>query len=157
MADCGKERTNRAGKEPRLSDPVPLNQQVRAQMQRMPDRNTKPEVRLRKELFRRGLRFRVNVKGLPGSPDIVFTRARIAVFVDGCYWHGCPVHKRAPVNNRDWWVAKIGRNQNRDMRNRHDLESQGWWVLRYWEHDDVDDAADEVEWLWKELRGRPAG
>lgn len=153
MPGRGRERAGGVHETPRLSDPVPLNEQVRAQMQRMPDRNTKPEVRLRKELFRRGLRFRVNVKELPGSPDIVFPRARIAVFVDGCYWHGCPVHKRAPVNNRDWWVAKIARNQERDLRNRQDLESEGWWVLRYWEHDDVDDAADEVEWLWKDLRG----
>lgn len=156
MAQVGKERADGAYIKPRLSNPAPLNQQVRLQMQRMPDRNTKPEVSLRKELFRRGLRFRVNVKELPGSPDIVFPRAQIAIFVDGCYWHGCPVHKRAPVNNREWWVAKIARNQERDLQNRHDLESQGWWVLRYWEHDDVDDAADEVEWLWKDLRGLTA-
>lgn len=84
MPGRGRERAGGVHETPR--DPVPLNEQVRAQMQRMPDRNTKPEVQLRKELFRRGLRFRVNVKELPGSPDIVFPRARIAVFVDGCYW-----------------------------------------------------------------------
>lgn len=135
-------------------NPIPLNPTVRAQMQRMPSQNTKPETIVRSELFARGLRFRVNVNGLPGSPDIVFTKAKIAVFIDGCYWHGCPVHKRAPVHNRDWWVEKIARNKQRDQRNDADLRSAGWWVLRYWEHDDVDDIADEIEWMWRDLSGK---
>ena len=135
-----------------LAAPQPLSPMVREQMQRMPSRNTKPELLVRSELFNRGLRFRVNVRSLPGSPDIVFTRVKIAVFIDGCYWHGCPVHKRAPVHNREWWVEKISRNQKRDRRNQNDLEAAGWWVLRYWEHDDIDDVADEIEWLWRDLR-----
>lgn len=134
--------------------PAPLNSSVRQQMQRMPDRDTKPEKLLRSELFGRGLRFRVNVRSLPGSPDIVLSRAKIAVFVDGCYWHGCPVHKRAPVHNRAWWIQKIQGNQARDERNDSDLRADGWWVLRYWEHDDVDDIADEIEWMWRDLTGR---
>ena len=83
--------------------PEPLSAAVTAQMKRMPRRDTGPEVGLRRELHKRGLRFRVHVRSLPGRPDIVFTRARLAVFVDGCFWHGCSEHGTLPKNNREWW------------------------------------------------------
>ena len=88
----------------------------RAQFSRMPRSGTKPEIALRRELHRRGLRFRVNLRGVPGSPDIAFTRARLAVFVDGCFWHGCPDHYVAPKNNSQWWADKLAENRRRDMK-----------------------------------------
>lgn len=116
-------------------------------MRRMPRRDTGPELYLRRELHRRGLRFRVNYPGLPGKPDIALTRAKIAVFVDGCFWHACPVHGSLPRNNREWWEAKLARNVERDREKDSALEELGWTPIHYWEHDDVDEVADEIEWL----------
>ena len=104
-------------------------------------------MQLRRELHRRGLRFRVNYPGLPGRPDIVLTRAKIAVFVDGCFWHACPVHGSLPKNNRGWWESKLARNVERDREKDRALEELGWTPRHYWEHDDVDEVADEIEWL----------
>src|SRR3954451_16345183 len=83
--------------------PSALNAKVSAQMSRMPRERTGPEMLLRRELHRRGMRFRVNYRALPGRPDIAFTRARLAVFVDGCFWHLCPLHAVPPKNNGQWW------------------------------------------------------
>src|SRR5262245_48840574 len=94
--------------------PAPLDAATSARLKRQPRSSTKPELALRRELHRRGLRFRVNQAGLPGRPDVVFTRARLAVFVDGCFWHRCPDHGTMPRNNRDWWEAKLERNVTRD-------------------------------------------
>lgn len=127
--------------------PAPLDDHVRESMRRMPRRDTGPEMKLRRELHRRGLRFRVNFPGLPGRPDIVLTRAKIAVFVDGCFWHSCPVHGSLPRNNREWWQAKLARNVERDREKDRALGELGWTPLHYWEHDDVDEVADEIEWL----------
>lgn len=132
--------------------PVPLNQNVTRQMRRMPRSGSKPEILLRSELFRRGLRFRVNHPALPGRPDIAFTRAKVAVFVDGCFWHGCPLHGTLPKNNREWWRRKLKGNQDRDRRKDRQLQELGWLILHYWEHDDVDDIADEVEEAWRQRR-----
>lgn len=129
--------------------PEPLNAYVRLQMQRMPTKNTKPEVLLRRELFRRGMRFRVNYKVLKTKPDIVFTRAKIAIFVDGCFWHRCPDHGTVPKNNHDWWAAKLEGNVQRDLRNTDCLEDQGWTVLRFWEHVSPYEAADKVQGMWR--------
>nr|WP_255567587.1 DNA mismatch endonuclease Vsr [Corynebacterium sp. TAE3-ERU16] len=145
MESPGKRRPNHGR-------PLPLNETVTRQMKKMPRRGSGPELRLRRELFRRGLRFRVNVGGLPGSPDIVFTAARIAVFVDGCFWHGCPIHATSPKNNRRWWEEKIAANRERDRRKDLELERLGWTSLHYWEHDDTEEIADEIEWLWRQLR-----
>ncbi len=95
-------------------EPTPLNDLVHDQMSRMPRRDTKPELALRRELHRRGLRFRVDYRDVPGRPDIALTRARIAVFIDGCFWHRCPLYCRVPKNNRQWWRAKLDRNAERD-------------------------------------------
>lgn len=69
--------------------------------------------------------------------DIAFTRAKIAVFVDGCFWHGCPLHGVAPKNNAEWWLRKIAANRARDEDTSRNLEAQGWTVLRFWEHEEV--------------------
>lgn len=124
-------------------------------MRRMPRRDTTPEIQLRRELHRRGLRFRVTLRGVPGSPDIAFTRMRIAVFVDGCFWHSCPVHGTLPKNNRDWWRAKLNRNVERDKEKDAALTALGWLTLHYWEHDDIDEVADEIEWVWQQVRREP--
>lgn len=146
--------TEHAEGEPPLAGPVPLSPNVTRQMKKMPRSGTGPELLLRSELFRRGLRFRVNYRGLPGRPDIVFTRARIAVFIDGCFWHSCPIHGTLPKNNREWWQKKLDGNRERDQRKDENLRTLGWLALHYWEHDDVDDIADEIEEVWRERRIR---
>jgi DNA mismatch endonuclease (patch repair protein) len=118
-------------------------------MQAQPSRDTMPEMALRRSLHRRGHRYRVHHRPLPGlnrTADIVFTRARVAVFVDGCFWHGCPLHgTRIPRVNEWYWPAKIARNKARDDDTRTQLEHQGWVVLRLWEHLPLDVAVAEVE------------
>lgn len=133
---------------------VPLNDHVTQQMKKMPRSGSKPEIRLRSELFRRGLRFRINHPGFPGRPDIAFTRAKIAVFIDGCFWHGCPIHGTLPKNNREWWEKKLQGNKDRDHRKDLELQEVGWLPLHYWEHDDLEEIADEIEEVWRERRGR---
>lgn len=129
--------------------PLLVNDTTRARMRRQLRRNTKPELRLRRALHARGLRFRVSVGALPGSPDVVFTRAKIAVFVDGCYWHKCPLHGTDPKHNADWWQAKLQSNVERDQRQSAELEAAGWAVQRFWEHEDPQAVADTVEALWR--------
>jgi len=136
--------------------PAPLNATVSAQMQRMPRSSSGPEMLLRKELHRRGLRFRINSRELPGRPDITFTAARIAVFVDGCFWHSCPEHGILPKNNRDWWRAKLARNVERDREKDSQLEQMGWAVVHVWEHEPPSTVADSIEQLWRSARGTTA-
>ncbi|WP_368795734.1 very short patch repair endonuclease [Kocuria sp. CPCC 205258] len=111
-------------------------------------RDTEPEMLLRRELHRRGLRYRVDAK-LPGIPrrraDVLFPRRRVAVFVDGCFWHACPVHATSPQTNDVWWRSKLQTNVARDRDTDIRLQEQGWTVLRFWEHEDMSLAADVVE------------
>lgn len=97
--------------------------------------NTKPEVALRRALWRRGFRYRVNVKNLPGSPDIVLPKHRTVVFVHGCFWHGHKGCKEftVPKTNTDFWVKKVARNQERDQEVWRKLEAKGWSVVIVWE------------------------
>lgn len=129
--------------------PVPLDATTSARFGRMPRAATKPELVLRRELHRRGLRYRINDPRLPGSPDVAFTRARVAVFVDGCFWHRCPEHGTLPRNNRDWWLAKLDRNVARDRAKDAALIELGWTVLHVWEHEAPVTAADRVEAEWR--------
>ena len=125
-------------------------------MSRIRSTNTKPEVTLRKRLFAKGMRFRTRLK-LTGKPDIAFTRARLAVFIDGCFWHGCPQHGTSPRSNSDYWSAKLRRNRERDRAVDAALVADGWAVVRYWEHeikDEIERVADEVEVRWQVLRSR---
>ncbi len=109
---------------------------------------TKPEIRLRCGLHRRGLRFRKDLLLRAGDvrthPDIVFTRWKVAVFVDGCFWHGCPDHQHVPKSNRDYWVPKLAANVARDRRVDDALSAAGWSVVHIWEHVAVDVAIDRV-------------
>lgn len=123
-------------------------------------RDTKPEMLLRRELHRRGLRYRVDAP-LPELPrrraDILFPRAKLAVFVDGCFWHGCPDHKTAPANNGAWWAAKLDRNIERDRETDAHLRSLGWTALRVWEHEDITHAATDIERIVRTGERDPAG
>ncbi|MDQ7903511.1 very short patch repair endonuclease [Phytohabitans sp. ZYX-F-186] len=125
-------------------------------MSRMRRVSTRPELLVRQELHRRGLRFRINHRTLPGRPDIAFTRARLAIFIDGCFWHQCPEHGVMPKNNREWWQAKLRRNIERDEEKDAELSQLGWEVLRFWEHEDPVTVAVEIERVWRERRDAPA-
>lgn len=102
---------------------------------------------MRRLLHAAGLRYRVNVP-VPGMPrrtiDIVFTKAKIAVFMDGCFWHGCPEHATQPKSNAEWWRAKLDKNMARDVETTEHLTAEGWTVLRFWEHESTEDVADRV-------------
>ena len=111
-------------------------------------RDTPVELEIRRILHGRGLRYRVDcpVAGVTRArPDLVFPTEKVAVFVDGCFWHSCPVHGSQPVANADWWRAKLAANVERDRRHDRELRDAGWVVLRFWEHDDPTKAADEIE------------
>jgi DNA mismatch endonuclease (patch repair protein) len=111
---------------------------VRKRMQATPRRDTPAELRIRRALHVRGLRYSVDAKPLPNSPrraDIVFRRARVAVFVDGCFWHGCPLHASWPKTNASFWRDKINVNRRRDEDTNLRLRDAGWLVIRAWEHD----------------------
>lgn len=117
-------------------------------MSKIQGKNTKPELALRQSLWCTGLRYRLHYK-LPGRPDIVFVSARIAVFVDGCFWHGCPEHGVKPKTNRTFWNEKIGKNMERDIRNTKQLKKEGWKVLRFWEHEIKQDVLKVTEKIVK--------
>jgi len=117
-------------------------------MSRQRRRDTAPEVALRRELHRRGLRFfvdRAPLTGLRRRADLVFPRRRLAVYVDGCFWHRCPVHATDPKNNSEWWAAKLAGNVARDRDTDARLAAAGWTVVRIWEHEDPLVAADRVQ------------
>lgn len=128
--------------------PVPSSPDVSRRMSRARRRDTAPELLIRREAHARGLRYRVD-RALPGMPrrraDMVFPRARVAVFVDGCFWHSCPQHASVPRANRQWWIDKLRRNTDRDRETDAHLEALGWTVLRFWEHEDPTLAVDVVE------------
>jgi DNA mismatch endonuclease (patch repair protein) len=103
-------------------------------MGRIRSRDTKPELRLRAALWQTGVRYRLKSK-LKGKPDLVFARPRLAVFVDGCFWHGCPTHGTKPKSNETYWHAKLEKNRARDSAINLELEEAGWTVIRIWEHE----------------------
>ncbi len=107
-------------------------------------KDTAPEVAVRRYLHRRGYRYRLHAKGLPGKPDLIFSGKRIALFVHGCFWHGCPkcrVGRRTVKSNTDYWSRKLARNQARDSFVKQALSTAGWNVLTIWACDVNDPAA----------------
>ena len=116
-----------------------------AVMRRVKGRNTTPEMTVRRALTRLGARYRLHRKDLPGNPDIVMPGRKLALFVHGCFWHGhdCARGSRVPKQNRDYWVAKVGRNVARDARSAEALAALGWRVETIWECDLKDAAALE--------------
>jgi DNA mismatch endonuclease (patch repair protein) len=137
---------------PPLPYPEPTSAEVSTRMRRNRRRDSQPELALRGELHRRGLRFRVDLPiRLPGRlvrPDIVFTRVRVAVFMDGCFWHCCPEHGNIPRANSVYWHPKLERNVARDRAVDEALLSNGWQVVRAWEHEPSTAVADRVEHLY---------
>ena len=120
----------------------------RKNMQANRRRDSKPEVALRSRLHAAGYRYRCDFRLRFGTeavrPDIVFTKRHVAVFVDGCFWHSCPTHGSEPRTNVNYWVPKLARNRERDIRNQRVLEDAGWSVVRVWEHEDPSDAFERV-------------
>lgn len=119
-----------------------------ARMRAQRRRDTAPEVALRRELHRRGARFfvdRAPLRGLRRRADLVFPRRRVAVYVDGCFWHSCPQHATSPKNNAQWWADKLAANVVRDRDTDTRLADAGWAVVRIWEHEDPTEAADRVQ------------
>jgi DNA mismatch endonuclease, patch repair protein len=110
--------------------------------------DTRPEMQLRSELHRQGLRFRkdavVKTPSIRVKVDVLFPRQRIAVFVDGCFWHACPDHMTWPKANAAWWRTKLTRNRERDQKVNADLRVAGWTVIRVWEHEKPDEAAQSI-------------
>lgn len=131
-----------------LPYPEPTSAAVTAQMRGNRRVDTNPERLVRSSLHRHGLRFRKNqvlaVDDIRVTADIVFRSERVAVFIDGCFWHGCPEHGRAPKTNPTYWTAKLARNVERDARNTALLRAAGWTVLRHWEHEQPDEVADSI-------------
>jgi DNA mismatch endonuclease (patch repair protein) len=114
---------------------------------------------IRRELHLRGRRFRINYPGLPGWPDLAFTRATVAVFVDDCFWRRCPRHCRVPDVDRIWWLGKLERTVARDRDRDARLAALGWSVIHVWEHESAAEAADRIEAEWRHRIGllRPRG
>jgi DNA mismatch endonuclease (patch repair protein) len=135
--------------------PIPKSATVSQQMSRMPRSSSEPELRLRRALHAAGLRFTVNRRDLPGTPDVVFSRAKLAVFVDGCFWHGCPDHGTMPKNNAEWWRAKFQGTMDRDRRKDEGLAAAGWLPIHFWEHEALDVMVEDVIRLWRSRTGRP--
>ncbi|MFC5678430.1 very short patch repair endonuclease [Aeromicrobium endophyticum] len=160
------EPSNQASDEARSADRASINEPRRispggrlsAKMSTLARQDTAPELALRSALHAMGLRYRVQVH-VPGNRrrrmDIAFTKVKVAVFVDGCFWHGCLAHGTRPTTNREWWDWKIEGNKARDEDTNRLLAEHGWEVIRVWEHESAVDAAVRVRQV-VEARRRPS-
>lgn len=139
-----------------MSSVKPSSADASRRMARVRQKGTQAEIDLRKALHARGLRYRLQVPLLARPrrvADIVFSRARLAVFVDGCFWHGCPDHASWPKSNAGFWRQKIETNRARDLDTNERLSALGWQVLRVWSHEDAADTADRIARLVRQRRG----
>ncbi|WP_432109672.1 very short patch repair endonuclease [Streptomyces sp. AA1529] len=119
----------------------------RRNMQAIRSRDTTPERKIRQLVHAQGARYRVSARPLPGlrrTADMVFRPVKVAVFIDGCYWHGCAEHYVPPKTNSGYWSDKVARNIARDRDTDHKLKEAGWLVLRFWEHEESGDCADKI-------------
>lgn len=135
--------------------PAASSQDALKRMKSQQQRDTRPEMLLRSALHKRGHRYRVDVAPLPdlrSRADIVFTRLRVAVFVDGCFWHSCPEHGTMPKKNTSWWRRKLAANVARDTETDDRLRKAGWEVIRVWEHTDSTQAASRIAKLLRKRR-----
>jgi len=128
------------------SRPSASSEVVSQRMKRQQRRDTAAELAIRRALWSLGLRYRVHYPATRGRRrvDIAFTRTRVAVFVDGCFWHSCPEHGTRPKANAEWWVEKLERNVRRDRETDAELRAAGWIVVRIWEHEDPTAVAERV-------------
>lgn len=133
-----------------MAEMVPSSPAISERMSRIRNTGTGAEMAIRRELHRRGLRYRVNLR-LPElgrtRPDIAFTRQRVAIFVDGCFWHRCPEHASFPRTNAEWWEAKLNHNVARDNEANSRLARLGWTVVRVWEHESPAGIASRIQAL----------
>ncbi|MFF3443241.1 very short patch repair endonuclease [Streptosporangium sp. NPDC002721] len=147
MSDSQRDRARKQAHERGLY-PAPLNEGRSRNMQANRRTGTKPEVALRSALHRLGYRYRkdlrIDLEGLRVRPDIVFTARKIAIFVDGCFWHVCPQHGRPPTTNEWYWTPKLRRNMERDRAADAALQAAGWQVIRLWEHEPLPAAVEAV-------------
>lgn len=130
---------------------------TRRAMQANRRRDTAPEMAIRRLVHAAGLRYRVDARPLPSArhtADMIFTRARVAVFIDGCFWHGCADHYRPPASNTTYWAGKVTRNRQRDRLADDALAAAGWAVIRVWEHEPPDAAARRIEAAVRDRTGR---
>ncbi|NBD09109.1 DNA mismatch endonuclease Vsr [Corallococcus sp. c25j21] len=123
------------------------------QMARIRGTDTSPEVTLRRALWSRGLRYRLHERTPAGRPDVALPASRVAVFIDGCFWHGCPFHYARPRSREEFWSAKLAANIDRDARQSALLEEAGWRVVRIWEHEVVEELASAVDRVERAVRG----
>lgn len=140
-----------------LPYPSPTSDAVSALMRANRKRDTRPELKLRSALHRRGLRFHLGVAITAGDvrvvPDVLFRRRRVALFVDGCWWHRCPEHANTPRANADYWLQKLDSNVERDRRVDAALAEAGWSVMRVWEHEVKSDSPGCAERVLALVRG----
>jgi DNA mismatch endonuclease (patch repair protein) len=115
-------------------------------------KNTKPEIAVRKTLWAKGFRYRVHYG--PEKIDIAFPSKKVGIFIDGCFWHGCPIHSHEPKTNQAYWLPKLQRNIQRDFETNEQLKAKGWAVIRFWEHD-IKNMSDLVEKIERELHSIP--
>ena len=130
-----------------MDRPVPTNNRVSERMRATRRRDTPGELALRARLYRKGFRYRVDaqpIAGVPRRADLVFKAAQVAVFIDGCFWHGCPEHGTWPKANGSWWRGKIVANRARDQDTDRQLQSRGWTVVRIWQHEAAEEAVMRV-------------
>lgn len=142
-----------------MTDSWASSERVRATMQRNRRRDTAPELAVRRLVHSKGLRYLVDARPLPSlnrRADLVFRGPKVAVFIDGCYWHGCPQHGTTAQTNSEYWRDKITRNQARDVETDALLEAAGWLPLRFWEHEPPSDVASRIVFaLERRSQGRP--
>ena len=133
--------------EKRSRNPSPSSEAALKRMKAAKPRDTAPEIAIRSALHKKGLRYRIDVKPLKElnrRADIVFRPTKVAVFVDGCFWHGCPIHGTQAKANAEFWRRKIKRNKERDADTNKRLENSGWKVIRVWEHEDPIEASEKI-------------
>ena len=134
-------------KKRRIRNPIPSSEAALKRMQAAKPRDTAPEMALRSALHSKGLRFRIDqkpIKELNRKADIVFRSAKVAVFVDGCFWHGCPIHGTQAKANAEFWKNKIDKNQARDLDTNKRLKKAGWRVIRVWEHENPEKVSEKI-------------
>ena len=136
--------------------PAASSDSVRSRMSKQRSRDTQAEIQVRRLLHARGVRYRVDARPEPDlrcKADIVWRALRLTVFIDGCFWHGCPEHATRPKANSEWWAQKLDDNVRRDRRTDLALNARGWTVLRFWEHEEPEAVADSICAKLAELRG----
>lgn len=137
-------------------EPWASSPEVRDVMRGNRSRDTRPELAVRRRLHALGLRYRVSYRPVPDlrrTADIAFPRQRVAIFIDGCYWHSCPEHGTKAARNADYWSTKLASNAARDADTNARLREAGWTVARYWEHEDPDAVAADIRALVTQAAG----